>query len=97
MRMLMTIEMDNEAVNRSIKDGSLPKMMDSALERLRPEAAYFTTRQGNRTAYVVVDLQEPAQMLEVTAPFFMGLNAKIDWSPVMTRDELREGLTRLAR
>jgi len=97
MRMLMTVEMDTEATNRGIKDGTLPKMMDAALERLRPEAAYFTTHDGHRTAYIVFDIAEPAQMVQMAEPFFSGLSAKIDWSPVMNANDLREGLSRLAK
>jgi hypothetical protein len=97
MRMLMTVEMDTEASNRGIKDGTLPKMMESALERLHPEAAYFTTHDGHRTAYIVLDITEPAQMVQVAEPFFAGLSAKIDWSPAMNPDDLREGLSRLSK
>jgi len=96
MRMLMTVEMDTEASNRSIKDGSMPTMMESAMQRLRPEAAYFTTHEGHRTAYIVLDITEPAQMVQMAEPFFAGLNAKVDWSPVMTAEDLREGLSRLS-
>jgi hypothetical protein len=95
MRMLMTVEMDTEASNRGIKDGSLPKLMESALDRLHPEAAYFTTHEGHRTAYLVLDVQEAPQMVEIAEPFFAGLNAKIDWSPVMNAQDLQEGLSRL--
>ena len=95
MRMLMTVQMDTEASNRSIKDGHLPKIMDSALEHLHPEAAYFTTHEGHRTAYIILDVSEPAQMVEMAEPFFMELNAKIDWSPVMSAADLRDGLSRL--
>jgi hypothetical protein len=97
MRMLMTVEMDTETSNRGIKDGTMPKLMESALERLHPEAAYFTTHDGHRTAYIVLDIAEPAQMVQMAEPFFMGLNAKVDWSPAMNADDLREGLSRLSR
>lgn len=95
MRMLMTVEMDTEASSRAIKDGSLPKLMESALEQLHPEAAYFTTREGHRTAYIVFDLQETSQMVQIAEPFFAGVAAKIDWSPVMNPQDLQEGLSRL--
>jgi hypothetical protein len=95
MRMLMTVEMDTDASNRAIKDGSLPKLMESALEQIQPEAAYFTTHEGYRTAYMVFDLQETSQMVQIAEPFFAGLNAKIDWSPVMNPQDLQEGLSRL--
>jgi hypothetical protein len=97
MRMLMTVEMDTEASNRAIKEGNMPKMMDAALERLQPEAAYFTTHDGHRTAYIVLDIAEPAQMVQMAEPLFAGLSAKIDWSPAMTPEDLREGLSRLSQ
>jgi hypothetical protein len=95
MRMLMTVEMDTEASNRAVKDGSLPKLMESVLEQLHPEAAYFTTHEGHRTAYMVFDLQETSQMVQIAEPIFGGLNAKIDWSPAMNPQELQDGLSRL--
>jgi hypothetical protein len=95
MRTLMTVEMDTEASNRGIKDGSLPKLMDSLLEQLHPEAAYFTTHEGHRTAYLVFDLQETSQMVQIAEPIFSTLNAKIDWSPVMNPQDLQDGLSRL--
>ncbi len=96
MRTLLTVEMETEASNRAIKDGSLPKLMESALEQLHPEATYFATRDGKRTAYIVFDLHEPADMPQLAEPFFMGLNAKITMVPVMTREDLQEGLARLS-
>ena len=95
MRTLMTVEMDTEASNRAIKDGSLPKLMESLQEQLHPEAAYFTTHEGHRTAYMVFDLQETSQMVQIAEPLFAGLNAKIDWSPVMNPQDLQDGLSRL--
>ena len=97
MRMLMTIEMETEAVNRSIEDKTMPQVLESTFERFHPEAAYFTTHDGQRTAYLVLDVTEPAQMVQISEPFFSTMKAKIDWSPVMNRDDLREGLSRLGR
>ena len=97
MRVLMTVEIDTEAGSRGIQDGSLPKAIQGALTQLKPEAAYFTTRHGHRTAYFVFDLQEPAQMPQVAEPLFMGLNAKIDMTPVMNADDVQQGMSRVAQ
>jgi len=97
MRTLMTAQMDTEATNQAIKDGSIAKTMQSALEQLHAEAAYFTTHEGQRTAYIIFDLHDTNQMPEVTEPFFMGMKAKIDMAPVMNADDLQEGLARLPR
>jgi len=95
MRTLMTVQMDTEATNHAIKDGSLAKTMESALEQLHAEAAYFTARDGQRTAYIVFDLHDPSQIPEVAEPFFMGMKAKVDMAPVMNADDVQEGLARL--
>ena len=95
MRMLMTVEMDTEAVNRSIQDKTMPQVLETTFERFHPEAAYFTTHDGQRTAYLVLDVAEPAQMVQIAEPFFSTMKAKVNWSPVMNRDDLREGLSLL--
>jgi len=95
MRTLMTIQMDTEATNHAIRDGSLAKTMESTLEQLHAETAFFTTHDGQRTAYVVFDLHDTTQIPELAEPFFMGMNAKIDLSPVMNADDLQQGLARL--
>jgi len=95
MRMLMTVQMDTEASSASIRDGSLPKVMESTLSRLHPEAAYFTTHDGCRTAYIFFDMQESSQMPQMAEPLFGAMKAKIDITPVMNADELQEGLSRL--
>jgi hypothetical protein len=33
----------------------------------------------------------------IAEPFFMELDAKIDWSPVMNTEEMREGVSRISR
>jgi hypothetical protein len=95
MRMLMTVQMETEATNGAIKDGSLAKVMESTLHQIHAEASYFTARDGYRTAYMVFDMQEPAQIPPIVEPLFMGMNAKIELAQVMNADDLQEGLGRL--
>jgi len=47
-----------ESGNRAIKDGTLGAVMQRAAERWKPEAMYFTTFDGQRTAFMVLDLPE---------------------------------------
>ncbi|WP_370415730.1 hypothetical protein [Streptomyces fradiae] len=97
MRMLLKVQMDTEASNEAIKQGTLQKTMEAALEKLRPEAAYFTVEDGCRTGYLFFDLADPSELPAVSEPFFMGLNAKIHYSPVMNPDDLRKGLSAIER
>ncbi|GIF46501.1 hypothetical protein DFJ67_8356 [Asanoa ferruginea] len=95
MRMLMTVQMDTEATTRAIHDGTMSTLVESTMERFRPEAVYFSTHHGNRTIYIVFDLDAEVRMIEIAEPFFSGLNAKIDFAPAMTPDDVRQGLGRL--
>jgi len=96
MRCMMTIHMDTEAGNKAITDGTLPKLMQQLMERLQPEASYFTADGGTRAAFLFFDLADPSDLPVITEPAFMGLNAKIGFSPVMNLDDLQKGLARLS-
>lgn len=92
MRMLLKVQMDTPASNEAIRQGTLQKIMESALEEIRPEAAYFTVEDGCRTAYVFFDLADSSQLPKISEPFFLQLGAKIHYSPVMNREDLGKGL-----
>lgn len=93
--MLLKVEMDTAKSNENIKNGNMQKTMQSALEAIRPEAAYFTTQNGCRTAFIVFDLQDPSEMPKIAEPFFMELGAKISFTPVMDKEDLAKGLAAL--
>jgi hypothetical protein len=92
MRTLLKVTMDVVASNKAIMDGSLPKMMQATMEKLKPEASYFTAMDGCRTCLIVFDLKDPSEMPSISEPFFMNLNAKVEFSPVMNADDLKKGL-----
>jgi hypothetical protein len=92
MRTLLTVTIGAEAGNRAVKDGTLPKVMEKFTRDFKPEAAYFTTTGGDRTAYFVFDLKDPSAMPSVAEPFFVGLNAHVGFRPVMNAADLKAGL-----
>lgn len=92
MRVLLTAEMDTEKGNQAIKDKRLPEIMKAALGSLQPEAAYFGAKNGRRTAFIVFDLKDVADIPTVAEPFFMELDAKIEFIPVMNFDDVQAGL-----
>ncbi|PSJ60315.1 hypothetical protein C7I85_14270 [Mesorhizobium soli] len=90
--MLLKISIPVAEGNRTIRDGSLPTIMEKAFAKLRPEAAYFTLEDGNRTAFIFFDLKDVTVMPTIAEPFFNGFNAKIDLTPVMNVEDMRAGL-----
>ena len=97
MRMMMKVSIPVEAGNRALKDGSLARAMQSTTERLKPEATYFLTGEGDRTALFFFDMQDVSQIPALAEPLFMGLNAALTLSPVMNADDLQKGLAEAAK
>jgi hypothetical protein len=90
--MLMTVQIPGQAGNAAIKDGSLPEIVGKALEGLEAEAAYFTSREGMRTGLIFFDMADSSDIPSAAEPFFMGLDAKITFEPVMNAEEMRAGV-----
>ncbi|MXM64852.1 hypothetical protein GR925_15710 [Streptomyces sp. HUCO-GS316] len=95
MRVLLKASFDTEKSNELIRSGKMPGLIEGALERIKPEAAYFTTDHGERTCYMVFDMQDSSQMPVIGEPFFMEGNAEVYFTPVMDAQELRTGLSQL--
>jgi hypothetical protein len=89
------ISMPVESGNQAIKDGTLGRIIQETAERWKPEAMYFTTFDGRRTAFVVFDLTDSSDMPPFAEPFFMELNADVMYAPVMNGDDLQKGLSKL--
>ena len=97
MRMLLKVQMDVEAANAAIRDGSWGQTMEQVMGRLHPEAAYFTALDGKRTGLIIFDLEDPAQIPPIAEPFFMTAHASIELTPVMTMEEVQTGLQEAAK
>jgi hypothetical protein len=95
MRVMMKITLDTEAGSQMIADGSMPQFMGEQLPRLQPEAAYFGPEGGMRTAFLVINLDDPSRLPELTEPFFSKLKARIEIFPVMNQEDLQRGLQQL--
>jgi hypothetical protein len=94
MRTMIRFSMPAVAGNRAIADGRLGQIVGQLMEVLRPEAAYFLTQNGKRTGILVCNLESPAQIPAVAEPLFMGLEAEVDFAPVMSIDDLQAGLAK---
>ncbi|GAA4459815.1 hypothetical protein GCM10023170_059930 [Phytohabitans houttuyneae] len=94
MRVLMKAEFDTEAGNRAIKEGRLSQVLGATMEQLKPEAAYFTTINGHRGAFIVFDLNDPSDIPMLAEPLFVEMGAKIELLPVMNVDDVQSGLSK---
>jgi hypothetical protein len=84
--------MEVSATNTAIQDGRLQKTINSIMELIKPEASYFTTVNGKRTAYLFFELKDSSMILQIAEPIFQTLGAEVDFYPVMNREDLNKGL-----
>jgi hypothetical protein len=94
LRTMMTVQIPVDAGNAAIADGRLSKVIGETLERWKPEAAYFTAVGGDRGGFLVFDLKDPSDIPAICEPFFTELSASIELTPVMTPDEVAEGIAK---
>jgi hypothetical protein len=94
MRTLIRIAMNVERTNSTIRDGGMPKLIEDAVARLKPEAAYFYAEHGKRCAMFVCDLQDQSDIPVIAEPFFQQTGATVEITPVMNLDDLKSGLNK---
>ena len=90
MRFLISCRFPTEKANAAIKDGSFRQNLQSILEELKPEAAYFTDMDGARGGYFIVNMDEASDIAAVAEPFLLALDATIKVQLVMTPEDLEK-------
>jgi hypothetical protein len=93
MRTMLRVTFPTELGNRAIKDGSFARLMEATMQKLKPEAAYFTAHKGCRCAMLFFDMKDASEIPAIAEPLFMTLNAELELLPVMNNDDLQKGLT----
>ena len=89
--MLLKVSIPVEKGNEAFKSGVLQRTMQSAMEALKPEAAYFHPEDGKRTAIMVFDMEASSQLVPILEPLYTNLDAAIHITPVMNAEDLQRG------
>jgi hypothetical protein len=88
MRIILQVKMPNEPFNTYVKDGSAGKRIQKILEETKPEAAYFTEIEGQRSALLIVDLADASKIPSLVEPWFLTFNATCELRVAMTPEDL---------
>jgi hypothetical protein len=88
MRFLLKVTIPVESGNAAAKAGKLGAIIQSILDELKPEAAYFTDDNGQRAGLIFLDLHDASQIPEIAEPWMLALNAGIELHPVMVAGDL---------
>ncbi len=92
MRMLLKVSMPVQQGNEAAKSGLLQRTLQSAMETLKPEAAYFYLEHGVRTSLMVFDMKDSSHMPATVEPLFQAIGAAVHLTPVMNGEDLQKGL-----
>ena len=88
MRFMLTFRLPMEEGNALVKDGRIGPTLESILDDLKPEAAYFAEIEGARGGYLVVHVDDASQIPAVVEPLYLGLGATVQIHPVFTPEDM---------
>jgi hypothetical protein len=97
MRFMLSFRIPPEEGNAAVKAGRIAETLQSILEELNPEAAYFADIEGARGGYLVVNMEEASQIPAICEPLFLGLGATVKVHPVFTPDDMPRAMEALER
>ena len=89
MKMLLSVTLPHRPFNAAVKDGTAGPKLNRILEATKPEAVYFTERNGQRGAVLVLDLPEASKLPALVEQWMLVFEADIELRPVMTPDDLK--------
>src|SRR5213078_518751 len=85
MLFIVKATIPNDAGNEMVKSGPAMKaLIDKVMGDVKPEAAYFAVAEGQRTLFLVVDIDKSEEMVRIGEPLWLGLEADVDVYPCMS-------------
>ena len=86
--MIMLVQFPIEPFNSAVRNGSVGDKMHQILDATKPEATYFTEREGHRGGIFVVNLDSPSDVARLAEPWFLQFNAEVEFRIAMTPEDL---------
>ena len=88
MRMLMHVRLPHQPFNAYVQEGSVGSKINQILETTKPEAVYFTEYDGQRSAVLIVQVENPSKVPSLAEPWFLLFNADVQFHIVMKPEDL---------
>jgi hypothetical protein len=97
MRMLLKVSIPVASGNAAVQSGKLGTTIKKILDELKPEAAYFSEEDGERTGYIFFDMKESSQLPAIAEPWFLSFNARLTVRPAMNGQDLDSAVSGIER
>lgn len=89
MKFVIRAQIPTEAGNKMMQNPNGLKEIESYMQRIKAEAAYFFEASGDRTMVFIVNMERTDQMAGIAEPLFM-IGAKVEFHPVMLLEDLKK-------
>ena len=95
--MLVKFNIPTPEGNQAMKGGAIPGKLKQIIDDLKPEAAYFSEENGERTGYLFLDMADPSDLPRIAEPLYLAFNARFTARPAMTLDDLAKAAPYIER
>jgi len=89
MRCIIEAKIPVEKGNTAIMEDKMIGITKDIIETLKPEAAYFYAKDGQRTMMMVADIEEADKIPKTIEPFWIDLNCDVQTYPAMSFEDLQ--------
>lgn len=86
--MLVNVTCPVEPFNSMVRKGTAGKTIARILEAIKPEHVFFTEKDGERAAVMVVEIPNASAVPSVSEPWFLNFDAACEFHILMTADDL---------
>ncbi len=90
MRFMIKFKIPVESGNAMLRDPEFGQKMTTLLADMKAEASYFTLGDGQRTGYIVVNIEDASQLPAFGEPLWFWLKADVEMFPVMAPQDLQK-------
>jgi len=98
MRMLIDFNLPLEPFNTMVKKGTAGTAIEKVLGDIKPEAVYFSERNGKRGGIMIVEVADPSKVPSIAEPLFLTFEATVEFHIVMSPEDLaKAGLDDLGK
>jgi hypothetical protein len=90
MRFIIECWIPAENGNCSLLDGTMPVKIKKYLDTVKPEAVYFTIKDGQRTMIAVINIPSEDKMVAMMEPLWLDWGASVTCTLAMSLEDLEK-------
>lgn len=88
MRFVVKLTIPPERFNQAVRAGTARQTIERILDETKPEAVYFGADDGDRGGFLIVTMDDASEIPTYAEPWFLQFDAKCEFVPVMTPEDL---------